>query len=270
MAQLVKKIRTEQGDLQIDYNALANLPVIHTYTSLNDAGITQFPTTLKTIADTMPVCSMIIVDTRRVNGVEADLSTQTISDWGNETNGVAMIVKGSSEHRLSMQILHSVTSATGAYMDYGNYAYSKNQVYWGSTNDKVDKTTLSNIFGKHYELETTVTPGENYSSASGSATLVGNMLRVRLSANRNSAANGNIDNETVATFSVKHGGKIAGGYAVSLGNGTSGHLANMLVAGVECNETALTFRITLTATGGDTTAVNPYFAMPVLIDIEKF
>lgn len=30
MAQLVKKIRTEQGDLQIDYNALANLPTTDT------------------------------------------------------------------------------------------------------------------------------------------------------------------------------------------------------------------------------------------------
>lgn len=30
MANLVKKIRTEQGDLQIDYNALANLPTLNT------------------------------------------------------------------------------------------------------------------------------------------------------------------------------------------------------------------------------------------------
>lgn len=270
MAQYVTKIRTEQGDLPVDYNALANKPTLNTFTSLNAAGITKFPTTLKTIADTMPVCSMIIVDTRRVNGVEADLSTQTISDWGNTTNGVAMIVKGSSEHRLSMQILYSVTSATGAYMEYGNYSYSNNIVNWGSTNDKVDKTTLHNIFGKSYDLDTTVTPGENYSAASGSATLVGNMLRVRFSATRTSAASGNIDNETVATFSIAHGGKITGGFAVSLGNGTSGHLANMLVASVACNETHLTFKITLTATGGDTTSVNPYFAMPVVIDIDKF
>ena len=248
----------------------AKLAGIHVYTNLNDVGITTFPTTMKTVADIMPNGSMIVVDTRRINGVEADLSTQTISDWGNTTNGVAVIMKGSSEHRISMQILYSVTSATGAYMEYGNYAYANDLVNWGSTNDKVDKTALSNIFGTYYDLETTVTPGENYSSASGSATLVGNMLRVRFSANRTSAASGNIDNETVATFSIKHGGKITGGFAVSLGNGTSGHLANMLVASVACNETALTFKVTLTATGGDTTSVNPFFAMPVLIDISKF
>lgn len=139
-----------------------------------------------------------------------------------------------------------------------------------SLNNKVETAVLANIFGTYYDLETTVTPGENYSTASGAATLVGNMLRVRFSANRNSAANGNIDNEIVATFSIAHGGKITGGFAVSLGNGTSGHLANMLVGNVACNETHLTFKVTLTATGGDTTAVNPYFAIPVLIDISKF
>lgn len=244
--------------------------VHNTFNTLTEIGIATFPTTMKIVADTMPNGSMIIIDARRINGVESNLSTQTISDWGNTDNGIALITKGSSEHRISMQIVHSVTDATGAYMDYGNYAYSTNTVNWGSTKDKVDRSTLVNIFGKHYELATTVTPGENYSSASGSATLVGNMLRVQFSANRTSAASGNISNETVATFSIAHGGKIKGGYAVCLGNGTSGHLANMLVASVACNETALTFKVTLTATGGDTNAVNPYFAMPVIIDVDKF
>lgn len=135
---------------------------------------------------------------------------------------------------------------------------------------KLEENTLANIFSTYYDLPTTVTPGGNYSAASGNATLVGNMLRVRFSATRKSVASGNIDNETVASFSIAHGGKITGGFSVCLGNGTTGHLANMLVANVACNETALTFNITLTATGGDTPGVNPYFAMPVLIDITKF
>lgn len=242
----------------------------HVFKTLMEAGITTFPTTMKIIAETMPNSGVIVIDTRRINGVEANLSTQTISDWGNVTNGVAVIMKGDSEHRVSMQITYGVTSATGAYMEYGNYAYDKDKVNWGSTNDKVDKTTLSDIFGTYYNLATTVTPGANYSSANGSATLVGNMLRVQFSAERTTAASGNISNETVATFSIAHEGKITGGFSVCIGNGTSGHLANMVVANVACNETTLTFKITLTATGGDTSAVNPYFAMPVLIDVEKF
>lgn len=136
--------------------------------------------------------------------------------------------------------------------------------------DKLDKVTLANIFGTYHDLPVTVTPGENYTSASGEATLVGNMLRVKFSADRASAANGNISNETVATFSVAHGGMITGGFAVSIGNGTSGHLANMIVSSVACDETKLTFKVTLTATGGDTSSVNPFFAIPVIIDINKF
>lgn len=240
------------------------------YESLTEIGITTFPTTMKTVADRMPVSSVIIIDSRRVNGVEADLSTETISNWDNTDNGVALIMKGSSEHRISMFIVHSVTDATGAYMNYGNYAYSSNKVNWESTRDKVDKSTLHNVFGKYYDLPTTVTPGENYSTAAGTTTLVGNMLRVKFSADRKSAASGNISNETVATFSVTHGGKITGGFAVGLGNGTSGDLANMLVSSVVCDETNLTFKVTLTATGGDTASVNPFFAMPVIIDISKF
>lgn len=145
-----------------------------------------------------------------------------------------------------------------------NYA-TKSEV-----SSKLEENTLANIFGAYYDLETTVTPGENYSAASGSATLVGNMLRVKFSADRTSAASGNISNETVASFSIAHGGKITGGFSVSIGNGTTGHIANMLVSNVACNETALTFKVTLTATGGETSGVNPFFAMPVLIDITKF
>ena len=240
------------------------------YESLTEVGITTFPTTMKTVADKMPVSSVIIIDTRRVSGIETNLSTETISDWGNTDNGVALIMKGSSEHRVSMLIVHSVTDATGVYINYGNYAYSKNKVNWESTKDKVNKSTLTNIFGTYYDLPITVTPGDNYSSASGEASLVGNMLRVKFSADRKSVANGNISNETVATFSIEHGGKITGGFAVSVGNGTSGHLANMVVSSVSCNESKLTFKVTLTATGGDTSSVNPFFAMPVLIDISKF
>jgi hypothetical protein len=242
----------------------------NTFNTLTEIGITSFPTTMKTVADTMPNGSIIVIDARRINGVETNLSTQTISDWGNTDNGIALIMKGSSEHRVSMQITHSVTDATGAYMDYGNYAYSTNTVNWGSTKDKLDKSTLANIFGEYYDMPVTATPGENYTSAAGEATLVGNMLRVKFSADRSSAASGNITNETVASFSVSHGGKITGGFAVSIGNGTSGHLANMVVSSVACNATHLTFKVTLTATGGDTSSVNPFFAMPVLIDVTKF
>ena len=163
--------------------------------------------------------------------------------------------------------------AVGAALaNYATQVYVNSQVdtKLSTINDNVDLTKLEKIFSTYYDLQTTVTAGENYTNVSGSATLVGNMLRVRLSADRNSPASGNIANETVVTVSIAHGGKITGGFAVCIGNGTSGHIANMIVSSVSCNATALTFKITLSATGGDTSSVNPFFAMPVLIDISKF
>ena len=55
MAEYITKIRTENGDMQIDYNALANLPKIPTIESIGAASkthkhtkseITDFPTSL--------------------------------------------------------------------------------------------------------------------------------------------------------------------------------------------------------------------------------
>lgn len=137
-------------------------------------------------------------------------------------------------------------------------------------NALANKPALENIMSTYHDMTVTVTPGENYSSVTASATLIGNMLRIKLNATRKSAANGNLDNESIGSFSIAHGGKITGGFAVSFGNGTSGHMANMITNNVACNENALTFGVLLTATAGDTTDFNPFFTMPVLIDLSKF
>ena len=44
----------------------------------------------------------------------------------------------------------------------------------------------------------------------------------------------------------------------------------MNVNNVSCNDTALTFNIKLNATAGDTSSINAYFAMPVIIDVTKY
>jgi len=229
-----------------------------------------------------------------------DLKT-ALANWIDEVHnipGARAVFRGANHVQLWNDNDTTTTISAGSawtveiktYYNYGEYAqiemcnYTDRWVYyvvlsnntWGKIRrvafdaDIVNKTTLTNIFGAYHDLTTTVTPGPNYSSASGSTTLVGNMLRVKFSADRSTAANGNIDNEVVANFSVTHGGKITGGFAVCIGNGTSGHLANMVVSSVKCNETTLTFSVTLTATAGDTSTLNPFFAMPVLIDITKF
>lgn len=252
---------------------LGNRPVF-VYRSLVDIGIETFPTTMHTLAEMMPRTSMLIIDTRRVNGSDTEYSTEPISDWGNDANGTAIIVKGASAARIGMIVLHCTTGTSIARMHYGSYAYEADQVNWQNLDeqldDKVSKTELSNIMGQSYSLSTAVTPGDNYSSASGSALLVGNMLRVHFTITRDSAASGDITNEAMATISITHDGKIKDGYAVTFGNGTAGHLANMTMSSITCDDTTLTFVVTLTATAGNVTEFKPYFAMPVVIDVDKF
>lgn len=265
---------------------LGNRPVF-VYRSLADLGIETFPTTMHTVAEIMPRTSMLIIDTRRVNGSDTEYSTEPISDWGNDANGTAIIVKGASAARIGMIILHCTTGTSIARMHYGSYAYEADQVNWQNLDaqleskaneadvserlaEKVNSTDLAKIMGASYALTTTVTPGDNYSNASGSTLLVGNVLRVHFEITRSSAASGDITNETMATVSIAHGGKIKDGYAVTFGNGTSGHLANMTMSNITCDDTTLSFKVTLTATAGNVTDFKPYFAMPVVIDIDKF
>ena len=113
------------------------------FSSLTELGITTFPTTMKAVSEAMPANSMIIIDTRRVNGVETGYNTETISDWGNEYNGTAMIVKGISTARVGMMILYGTTQTSVARIFYGSYAHDANKVNWVDMDSvlsgKVDK-----------------------------------------------------------------------------------------------------------------------------------
>lgn len=115
----------------------------HVFSSLTEVGITTFPTTMKLVSEAMPANSMIIIDTRRVNGVETGYNTETISDWGNEYNGTALIVKGISTARVGMMILYGTTQTSVARIFYGSYAHDANRVNWvdldGVLGGKVDK-----------------------------------------------------------------------------------------------------------------------------------
>lgn len=100
------------------------------YGSLKDIGITTFPTTMATVVSKMPANSMIVIDTRRINGVSADSSTETISDWGSSVNGMALIMKGYSNARVSMIIVYGTTAATVTQFNFGNYASTTDTVNW--------------------------------------------------------------------------------------------------------------------------------------------
>ncbi|MBQ8570267.1 MAG: hypothetical protein IJ444_02015 [Kiritimatiellae bacterium] len=114
----------------------ANANESNFFSSLTDIGITTFPTTMKLVSEAMPKNSMIVIDTRRVNGAATDYGTETISDWGNDANGVAIIVKGVSTARIGMFILYGTTATTSANIHYGSYAHDADNVNWINVDDK--------------------------------------------------------------------------------------------------------------------------------------
>lgn len=165
------------GDWCVGYNS-GNKPSLselgaaaakHThnvFSSLTEIGITSFPTTMKAVSEAMPANSMIIIDTRRVNGTGTDYSTETISDWGNTANGTALIIRGVSTARVGMLILYGTTATTSANIHYGSYAHDADNVNWVNIDDdkfnnKLDKNTkLSAV-----DLNTVIEPGLYYVSS---------------------------------------------------------------------------------------------------------
>ena len=142
----------------------------NTFSSLTEIGITSFPTTMKLVSEKMPKNSMIIMDTRRINGTANDYATETISDWGTTHNGVAIITKGVTTARISMMIVYGTTQATTTGFYYGNYAHDADVVNWTSLADQFDEKLDKNTKLSGVDLNTLVEPGLYYVS-SGSTSL---------------------------------------------------------------------------------------------------
>lgn len=117
--------------------------VHNVFGSLTEIGITTFPTTMSAVASAMSENSMIIIDTRRINGTGTSYGTETISDWGNTTNGMALIMKGATTARVTMMILYGSSESDHGDFIMGNYAITPNSVNWttlgSKLDDKVDK-----------------------------------------------------------------------------------------------------------------------------------
>lgn len=125
---------------------------------------------------------------------------------------------------------------------------------------------LARAMTNSYELECTVTKGSNYSSCDASAYLIGNQLRIWISATRSSAVStGNMNNETVMTINVKHNGKIASLYNVSFNSGTTGGVTTFQTSCSTVDDNTDKVTITMCASAYAGTQWNSYFAMPCTI-----
>lgn len=122
-----------------------------------------------------------------------------------------------------------------------------------------------------YTLTTTATASTNYSSASGKAVLVGNTLRLYFQVTRNSApAVGNITDEEMCSLSITHNGKIKDAYNVGFINGNSGAIASFNTSLDASNTSKLTVKLRLASTTATSTTFSGYFAVPVILNLDKY
>lgn len=153
-------------------------------------------------------------------------------------------------------------------LEYERYWYTNS---WGAWAPVMTQRRLRNIFGTAYSLATTVTAGENYSSVSGDADLLGTNLRCYLNATRSTASNaGNVTNEVVGTFKINHGGKIKSAYTNAFSSGGTGPVATFVIANQVCDDTYLTFSVSIAATADAVTQTTTNFIVPVLIDVDAY
>lgn len=156
----------------------------------------------------------------------------------------------------------TVNSALGDGSDY-NVAEKITEL-----EETINKMTTA--FTTIYTLDCAVTLGDNYSSGSASAYLLGNSLRMYMTATRSSAASaGDITNETVMTITVTDRGKIKTVYGASFGPSTSGGPANFH-CGVTQGDTTTTLTVTLAGVAISDNAWNAYWTLPVTLNFDAF
>lgn len=135
------------------------------FSSLTEIGITKFPTTMSAVDSAMPANSMIVIDTRKVNGSGTEYGTETISDWNNATNGMALIMKGATTARLTMMILYGSSEANHGDFTMGNYAVTNNAVNWTTLDSKLDTKVDKNTKLAAVDLNTVTEAGLYYVSS---------------------------------------------------------------------------------------------------------
>lgn len=122
-----------------------------------------------------------------------------------------------------------------------------------------------------YELETTVTAGTNYTDCEATAYLIGNNLRMYITATRKSNANvGDVSNEEVMTIKVKHDGKIKSMYGTSFASGTTGAPATFHAASQKTDDNNHTITISLCGVSVADNGWSGYWCLPCTLDLAAY
>ena len=122
-----------------------------------------------------------------------------------------------------------------------------------------------------YTLNVSAISSTNYTSASGSAVLAGNTLRVYFQATRSSAPTvGNITDEQMCQLSITHNGKIKDIFNIGFINGNAGAIASFHTSDMSINNNTVTIKLFLASTTATSTNFSGYFSIPVIIDLDKY
>jgi hypothetical protein len=134
MAQLVKKIRTEQGDLQIDYNALANKPTVASLGAVAKGGDTMTGNLTMQSSGFVPTITMQTQEDEdgkmAIGRISKNASTTV--DYGlhlrdythgdlESNNSTVFVISNANPLAEKIQLIHQVDSQNKYYNLYGEH-----------------------------------------------------------------------------------------------------------------------------------------------------
>lgn len=122
-----------------------------------------------------------------------------------------------------------------------------------------------------YELDCSVTLGDNYSSGSATAFLIGNNLRMYMTATRNSnSSTGDILNETVMTIKVNHNGKVKSMYGTGFASATTGAPATLNAATSRADENNYNIVVRLCGVAIADNGWSGYWSVPCSLNLDAY
>ena len=127
-------------------------------------------------------------------------------------------------------------------------------------------------YGTNKDLTITATAGSGWTMGSTlTATLVGNTLRVVITATKSTATGaGDITNTKIATITIDHQGYIAGVYDADGVSSTDGHIAGCYTYNNTTSGNTSTFDIAIGATHAAVTTTRFWLNIPVILNIDAF
>ena len=129
--------------------------------------------------------------------------------------------------------------------------------------DLMDAESLKTFFSaKNYPV--TYEMGSGWTMNSCNVYAFGSIMRISMNITRSSATGaGAIENETVATLTIEHGGQIGSATGNTAINMSGGPIASFHTDSISVNETTMSVRIRLNNTHSAATAFNTSICMPI-------